>query len=206
MYSEFLSHVSTYAACDKTLNDWHQGIAWYGFWAILVTDRQWLKALQDAQQHLKQQLLPGYARQAHITISASGLMHKDHFSAQHYQQQKQSLLANLPEAFTVSTDGLNSFAAAPYLAINDNCKHLLSLRSLLSKVKADDEPTIYHPHITLGFYQGRFPCIDMVELLKAHSLPQLAPLSISEIAFCRYQTHQLQGQIQVLERFTLTSE
>lgn len=203
MYSEFLSHVSTYAAYDKTLNDWHQGIPWYGFWAIMVTDRHWLKALHDAQQHLKQQLRPGYARQLHITVSASGLMHKDHFSEQHYQQQKQSLLANLPAAFTVSADRLNSFAAAPYLAINDKCQHLLSLRSLLGKVKADDEPEIYHPHITLGFYSEVFICDEIANRLRQFSVPTLPDLRVSDIAFCRYQTTQLQGEIEILERIAL---
>lgn len=203
MYSEFLSHATTYAACDKPLNSWHQGIAWYGFWAILVTDQQWLKTLHDAQQHLKHTLLPGYARQAHITISASGLLDERYFSEQHYQAQKQRLLADLPAAFTISASHLNSFAAAPYLAIDDICQHLLSLRSMLGKVKADDEPDIYHPHITLGLYRQIFSCEEIVNILQQIPLPELPRLKVSEIAFCRYQTAQIQGEVEVLERIRL---
>lgn len=201
MYSEFLSHHTTHAACDKNLKHWHQGIPGYGFWAILVTDTHWLETLNAAQKHLQALLLPGYARQAHITVSASGLLDERHFSEQHYREQKQNLLANLPARFAVGAGHLNSFTAAPYLAIEDNGQHLLSLRSMLGIVRADDEPETYHPHITLGLYHQAFPSTHVVEQLKQFAFPILPQLVISEIAFCRYQTHKLQGPIDVLERF-----
>lgn len=203
-YSDFLAHESTFAASDQYLNDWHQGIPWYGFWAVLVDDIEWLAALRAAHQHLQAYLLPGYARQAHITISASGLLHPAYFSSPHYNQQKRRLKANKPSTFSVQAMHLDSFLSAPYLAIDDSDGHLLSLRSLLGCIKADDEPLKYCPHITLGLYHRSIPCTDMIRQFQAFSLPQLPSLNVTEIAFCRYKTSQLQGPFEVMERFSLT--
>jgi 2'-5' RNA ligase len=206
MYSDFLAHQYTYAASDTHLQTWHQGIPWYGFWAVLITDIQWLACLETARTHLQSFLLPDYARQAHITLSAAGLIHPRHFSTRHYEQQKQALTDAATDSFQIVAGQLNSFQSAPYLVIDDPSQQLISLRRTLGAITADDEPPDYHPHITLGLYQDRFPCKQLVTHFESISLPTLAPLQVSEIAFCRYQSCQLQGRFQIVDRFDLTLE
>lgn len=204
MYSAFLEHKKTHAACDKNLNGWHQGIPWYGFWAVLVTQPEWLEVIRSAQTHMQAYLLPDYARQAHITLSASGLLAEQHFSAAHYQQQKQQILNSPPKAFSVKASHLNSFLSAPYLRIEDTQHGLLNLRTLLGAITSDDEPAIYHPHITLGFYREAFASQEIVGKFKTFKAPQLPELHISDIVYCRYRTDKLQSAFEVIETFPLS--
>lgn len=206
MYSEFLKHEKTFAACDKNLHTWHQGIPWYGFWAVLISQEDWLESLQSAREYLQEFLLPGYTRQAHITISASGLLSEQHFSQKDYQQQKQRLLQTKPKEFYLHSAHLNSFLSAPYLSIEDPQNQLLKLRSLLGNIKADDEPAVYHPHITLGLYRDSFPSQQITQKLKAFKLPELSVLRVKEIVYCRYRTDKLQDAFEPQEIFPLAAE
>ena len=67
--------------------EWHQGIKYYGFWAIEVQSQQCLQQLNRCQQAIADTLHPHYLRQAHITLSPSGLLDEKHFTEHDLQQQ-----------------------------------------------------------------------------------------------------------------------
>lgn len=203
-YSEFLSHTCTYAAKDQDFTEWHHGIPYYGFWAVLITEPSWLNIIKQAQSHLSPFLLPAYARQVHITISASGLLDKQFFTRQDYLKQIQALHdANL-STFSIAATRLNSFQGAPYLSISDSDQQLVKLRSLLGAVTKDDEPLKYRPHITLGFYRDAFSTKAIEAELKKCRIPALPTIYVKQIAFCRYQTKSIQGPIEVISAFQLS--
>ena len=74
MLNDFLALPYTEAICDKNFAEWHQGIPYYGFWAIIVDHPEHLALINRAQDHLKEFFLSRYLRQPHITLSACGLL------------------------------------------------------------------------------------------------------------------------------------
>jgi hypothetical protein len=64
----------------SNFEEWHLGIPYYGFWAIVIEQPEYLSLISKAQNHLQHFFLPNYSRQAHITLNVCGLMSEDHFS------------------------------------------------------------------------------------------------------------------------------
>lgn len=59
----------TIASEHRDFADWHRGRRQYALWAI---DMRFDGAIVAMRKHLAAYLLPGYARQAHITLSVCG--------------------------------------------------------------------------------------------------------------------------------------
>ncbi len=42
MYEAFLTTPKTIPQCDRDFVEWHGGVSYYGFWAVVVDDPNWV--------------------------------------------------------------------------------------------------------------------------------------------------------------------
>jgi 2'-5' RNA ligase len=182
--------------------EWHQGIPYYGFWAIEITHPDCLHRIAHCKQLLADKLHPLYSRQAHITLSASGLLSSEHFSNELLLQQIKTLKEAKPISFSLSLTEPNTFTTAAYLAIQDPTNSLTKIRDLLQSISPAEDPDNYIPHATLGFYNHTYRISDLLIQFSQEDFPPLE-LPVTSIVFARYNTHEIQGRYQVLHRISL---
>lgn len=182
--------------------EWHQGIPYYGFWAIEIQHPECLQRIKHCQELFADKLHPNYLRQAHITLSASGLLSENHFTDSALRQQIEKLnSANLP-AFSLQLTEPNSFTTALYLSIQDPTYSLSLIRNLLHSISHAQDPSHYTPHATLGFYQQAYKISELFTHISPLDFPPLK-FAVTEIVFARYNTHEIQGRYEVLHRIAL---
>lgn len=202
MKDPFLNHEVTQPTELRDFFEWHQGIKHFGFWAIEIQQPECLQQIQRSQQQLADKLHPHYLRQPHITICASGLLDEQHFTHAARQQQIKKLEESGLPAFSLKLSQGNSFTTAPYLSIRDPSHSLIALRKLLNTICTEQDATAYVPHVTLGFYNQVYKTLEL-----ANQLANLNTLDtefrVNEIVFAYYNTNEIQGRYQVLQRIAL---
>jgi len=203
MLDDFLSHSHTDALCDKNFKEWHMGIPYYGFWAIMIERPEHLSLISKVQSHLQHFFLPGYSRQAHITLNACGLMSERHFSKADLDKQVSIIEAMNLSPFEVSISHIDSFTTAAYLNISDVSLSLSKINVALNQISCDSEPTSFEPHITLGLYREKFESKKVAKEIMKFELFETPPILVSEVHFCRYETANIQGQINLVKRIRL---
>lgn len=203
MYKEFLSQLYTDKLCDKDFREWHRGIAYYGFWAVLIEDKQWGSHIVKIQDYLKDYFLPDYARQAHITLNTCGLLSDNFFSKALLDQQVQAIKCSAIKPFEICAQELNSFSTAAYLNVSSSNQSLEKLNTLLQNICSDSPAFSYLPHITLGLYRDHFSTQKLVQKFSEIDDNKLPNINIKAIQFCRYQTSKVQGPIEVIKNITL---
>ena len=196
----------TFGVSLNDLPEWHHGIRHYAVWCLPVDDPDWLAFIQATQTLLSPWLHAGYQRQPHITLFAAGLVDKKHYSAAMRVAHIKSLeLYSLSPVLLTASD-LSTFATAPWIGIEDGDNQLQSLRNRLAHAAAEDSPPPrYQPHVTLGFYRDSYPVAAILQRLEplqaqAQALP---PLRINRLQLCYYDTHQVQGRLDVKETMDL---
>jgi len=205
MYESFLAVTKTIPHSDRDFVEWHRGISHYGFWAVLVDDRSWLDLLETARAHVKQFIHPAYQRAPHITVAACGLLSEEHFSAQLQKRQADALAAAHVTSFFLRAGALDSFTSAPHITVEDQAESLDRLRSILAAISKEDNPAhSYRPHVTLGLYQEAFDTLQVAQHLKKFQPISTRQLLVTELAFCAYETSDLQGPFTVTERVVLS--
>ena len=182
--------------------EWHQGIKYYGFWAIEVQNPRCLQQLNIWQQSIADTLHPNYLRQAHITLSASGLLDEKHFTEHDLQQQIEALKRARIPAFSICSSSPNTFTTAPYLSINDPSISLARIRDQLHHLRDGQDACEYIPHITLGFYNQAYSIPQILNQLSSLNIPAIE-FKVKELVFARYNTHEIQGRYHVLHRIPL---
>ncbi|MFT6030400.1 MAG: 2'-5' RNA ligase [Oleiphilaceae bacterium] len=203
MLDDFLSNTHTDALCDKNFEEWHLGIPYYGFWAIVIEQPEYLSLISKAQNHLQHFFLPNYSRQAHITLNVCGLMSEDHFSNAALDDQISIIEEMKLSVFEVSLSHIDSFTTAAYLHISDASDTLCKINQTLSVISHNSTPTIYQPHITLGLYREKFESKCVVEEIMKFGRVEIPSMIAKEVHFCRYETSNIQGPIEVLKRIKL---
>ncbi len=203
MHESFLSTATTTPYCDRNFTEWHGGISHYGFWAILVNDRCWLELLVAARLHMKDFIHPGNYRAAHITIAACGLLSEAHFSLRLREDQYAALDRAKLDPFLLRTGELDSFASAPYLSVEDPTSSIDQIRMIFSTIAEEDDPASYTPHITVGVYRDAFSTVRVANHLWAFRYAQIPALTVTEVAFCAFETHNIQGPFTVLRKVKL---
>lgn len=203
MHESFLAVTKTIPCCKRDFIEWHGGIAHYGFWAVLVDDQGWLELLETARLHVRQFIHPGYRRAPHITVAACGLLREEHFSTQLQRRQATALTEEKVPPFFLKAGALDSFASAPYITVEDPAGSLDELRTILATISKEDNPADYKPHITLGLYQEAFETLLVANHLQDFRPVPVRQLLVTELAFCVYETSNIQGQFIVLERVAL---
>jgi len=203
MFEEFLSNPKTIPRCDRDFVEWHGGVRYYGFWAVIVDDPNWLELVGAARAQVTQFIYPGYQRKPHITIAASGLLHEKHFSLHLAQRQLVSLTEAELTPFPLYAGSLDSFSSAPYITVKDPTGSLDRIRDFLSTISREDFPSRYKPHITLGLYRDAFDTSQVADCLQAFKHAPISSMVVSELVFCAYETREIQGQFIVRERVKL---
>ena len=202
MKDPFLDNETTQPTELRDFIEWHQGIKYYGFWAIEIHNQACLKKIKLSQQQLTDKLHPNYLRQPHITLSASGLMDEKHFTQASLQQQIEKLKENNLLAFSLNLSKAHSFTTSPYLSIRDSLNSIATLRKLLNTICIAQDAAEYVPHVTLGFYNQAYKTSTLALQLAAMSTAD-TEFTVNEIVFARYSTHEIQGCYQVLHRIAL---
>jgi 2'-5' RNA ligase len=203
MLDDFLSHTHTDALCDKNFEEWHLGIPYYGFWAIVIEQPEYLSLISRAQHHLQNFFLPNYSRQAHITLNACGLMSEDHFPDVDLADQISIIEKMKLSAFEISLSHIDSFTTAAYLNVSDTGRSLCKINEALSLISNDSTPTIYQPHITLGLYREKFESNFVAREIMKFRRVEMPSLLVKEVHFCRYETSNIQGPIEVVKSIKL---
>jgi len=203
MLSNFLSHSHTEALVDKNFKEWHRGIPYFGFWAVMIEQAEALSLIAKAQEHLQDFFLPHYSRQPHITLNACGLMSPDHFSQTKLDQQISMLEAMSLKPFEISLSHIDSFTTAAYLKASDSNRSLSKINEALSTISSDSKPAFYQAHITLGLYREKYESkLIAEEIIKFGRFPAQA-IFVKEVQFCRYETANIQGPIEIVKTIKL---
>jgi 2'-5' RNA ligase len=202
-FSTFLSSLKTVPCFDRDFFEWHNGISHYGFWAVIIDDPDWIELWKAAQTHIKRFVHPDYQRASHITISACGLLDQNHFSAEKFAQQRRVLSEMMIPPFYLKVSSLNSFSTAPCLMIEDSMGMLKKIRDSLTVISEEDMPVQYQPHVTLGLYRDAFSTVEVAECLASFKYTSIQPMLVTELAFCVYETKEIQGQFRIMEQVRL---
>jgi len=205
-YRIFLSSPRTVPCLDRDFFEWHNGVSHYGFWAVLINDLNWIELCDAARAQIKQFVHPGYQRTPHITIIACGLLDQNHFSNEQFKQQWTALSEMMIPPFYLKVSSLNSFTTAPCLLIEDSTGALKQIRDCLTVISKEDEPVQYQPHITLGLYRDAFSTIEVAGCLARFKYMSIKPMLVTELAFCVYETKEIQGQFRVIKQVRLNAK
>jgi 2'-5' RNA ligase len=203
---DFINAATTIAWDDIDFIDWHGGVKHYGFWALIIDDRKWLEAVNEAASYLSPYVLTGYRRQPHVSLIAGGLMSEQNYSAANINKHKQALIKANISPFSIRLTGLDSFTSAPYLTVVDDSGSLECLRAQLLASASEDSLDSYQAHITLGLYNDEFSTIALGETITGFDAPVVNPIIVSEVKFCSYQTNDIQGRITVLDSIELNTK
>ena len=205
-YRIFLSSPKTVPCLDRDFFEWHNGISHYGFWAVVIDDPNWIELWKAAHAHIKQFVHPDYQRTPHITIIACGLLDQNHFSAEQFEQQWRVLSEMMIPPFYLKVSSLNSFTTAPCLMIEDSTGMLKQIRDCLTVISEEDVPVQYQPHITLGLYRDAFSTVEVADCLARFKYTSIKPMLVTELAFCVYETKEIQGQFRIMKRVRLNAK
>lgn len=205
MYTNFLLSPKTVPCIDRDFYEWHNGIPYYGFWAVVVNDPDWIELYNSARIHVKQFVHLGYERLPHITITACGLLDCHHFSAEHFREQWRILNEMTISPFYLTIGSMNSFSSAPYLTVEDPEGVLKQIRDHLMVISKEDTPVEYQPHITLGLYEYALDTNEVADYLARFKYASIKPMLVNELDFCAYKTKEIQGPFKILKRVRLNS-
>jgi 2'-5' RNA ligase len=205
-YENFLQSARTVPCLDRDFIEWHNGIPHYGFWAVVIDDPNWIELWKAARVHIKRFVYPDYQRAPHITIGACGLLDQNHFSNEQFKQQWRALSEIMIPPFYLTVSSLNSFTTAPCLMIEDSTGALKQIRDCLAMISKEDEPVQYQPHITLGLYRDAFCTVEVASCLARFKFTSIKPMLVTKLAFCVYETINIQGQFRIIKQVRLNAE
>jgi len=202
MFSKFLAMDTTYPTQLRDFPEWHKGIKHYGFWAIEVSSKACHDEIDKHKAYFADKLHPGYSRQPHVTLAASGLLSDTHCNQALIIKQVKQLNENAIKAFSLKLSHCNSFSVCPYLSVLDPQNNLNAIRECLSKTAEKNNPENYTPHVTLGFYDKAYATTDIVNKMSNFDSKDIE-FMVKEIVFAQYETKDVQGPYQVLHRIKL---
>ena len=177
--------------------DWHQGRERFCFWGLAIDEPDVVRHWQSLQNRLSPLLLPDYQREPHITLFAPGFWVAEAKAADEVDEamlaeQAEWIKAAITKPFTISTAGVGSFPAAPFIEIVDNDGGLAAIRAALLKKLPDDRTVSYVPHLTLGLYHYRERTERVAEALQA--LPaSVLDITVTGVVLYSYATHDIRS-------------
>ena len=72
-------------------------------------------------------------------------------------------------------------------------------------ISAEDTPVRYQPHITLGLYRDVFSTVEVADRLAGFTCEPVEPMLATELSFCVYETKEVQGRFDIIERVKLNA-
>lgn len=181
--------------------DWHRGRTRYGLWMLTIDDPAIHQRWQSAHRHLTDYLLPAPQRQPHISLFVCGFpgtqrQWDDDFPHADLAQQKARLQAARLPPFELRIGGLDSFASAAFLQVQDPQDRLAGLRSALACI-----PEIrfapFVPHLTVGLYARSLPVSSIRSRLQTFADTKPLALTVRELCFATYAARDLDSPLQV---------
>lgn len=186
---------------------WHHGRSRYAVWLLMIEDAAVLRRHAALSAQLRRWLLPGATRQPHLTLAVAGFLdgqqeHDDDACPNRLQQLGQWLRQSPPRAPRIAVAGLDSFASAAFLRVDDPHDDLGTLHGCLKQ--ADDfRQGPYVPHITLGLYRRQLSAGQVQQRIRHYqSLPGL-PLTCHELCLASYAAQRAGGPLRIEQRFAL---
>jgi 2'-5' RNA ligase len=187
--------------------DWHLGRSRYSLWALPVECPAVLARLQAARQLLGDWLHPSGVRQAHITLFVCGFpctlpRHDDDIALEQLDSQRRAIEALRMTPFELRIGGLDSFASAAFLSVQDDGQ-LDQLRQTLARFAPEVRQAEYVPHLTVGLYRQAVSASNWHE--RAAALRNCPPLRlpVGEVQLLSYAPTEPQGALRSEARVAL---
>ena len=186
--------------------EWHRGRRHYAVWALDLDLPEINSVVEGSQCALQDLLLPGYRRQAHVTLGLCGFpctesRAADDYSLAVWREQLERLGGANIASFSFEIGLPHSFASAPYLTVRDNDGSLAALRRCFhpqTALAGDD----YVPHLTLGLYRSAWPAAKVWQRLAQLDVkPQELELSSVHLMF--YESRVIGGPLSSAGYFDL---
>lgn len=180
--------------------NWQKGRRYYGVWYITIDNERLIHYCRYVRSVFGLLLYPNYQRQFHITLFVNGFIrpqcyYQDDCSPITVARQVRLLQKLALPKFSLTTTGVASFLANPYVAVG-LADELLLIKETLACVHAEIAPSEYCPHITLGMYCQQVAFDDVAQLLVLLNhvhVPQT--IRIEKLTFGVYDAYQLQGKL-----------
>ena len=197
---------TTLACIQRDFTEWRQGRTHYAVWALDADIAPIRTAMAGVCAHLGDCLLPGYTRQAHITLHLCGFpaaspVLPDDWPISTLTHQLQALSDMAPSPFTLEIGRADSFSSVPYLSVHDPEEGITALRRLLGEHDRTPEHP-YVPHVTCGLYGGEFPMLPIREKLVACPVPTQT-LPVTRLHLMAYEAALIGGPLLSLCAFDL---
>lgn len=205
----FLAAGCTLRNLRRDFVEWHHGRPHYGLWALLLEEPMVADAMAAAQAHLGDCLLLGYRRQPHITLALGGFPCAEAQRAGDYplaafEEALAALRVAAPPPFALELGGLESFASAPFLAVDDVEGGIAALRRGLMAGTGEEQGRDgdYLPHLTVGLYADEYDCAALAPRLAAFPAVRLR-LAVQRLAFLCYDSADIGGPLTPVADYAL---
>lgn len=194
-------------AARRDFPEWHRGRPRYALWSIPVQCPQVLARMAAARALLGDWLYPPGQRQAHVTLFVCGFPsaapeHDDDIHTAVLQAQRQALESLRRQPFELRIGGLDGFASAAFLRVEDDGE-LEPLRHALGRLAGEVRQAPYVPHLTLGLYRHAASAEDWRH--RAAPLRDAPPLAlpVRELQLVSYAAAEPHGALRVEARVAL---
>lgn len=204
----------TCPSVQKDFADWRAGRLRYAVWAIDL-DHAWLRAAsEDMRQYCADLLLPDYARQPHLTLRICGFLaperrRDDDFTHADFLSQVCALKSSLIQPFSIKVGAADTFTTAPYLSVLDIDGGIARARQALAMPLGDgpgEKGLPYVPHVTFGFYGGRFPMPDVVRRLHSNREILSTHVAVKRLVLMTYEASVIAGPLTTVCAFDLEGQ
>lgn len=186
--------------------EWHRGRPCYAVWAIALDDAAIQARLDGLRRALHGLLLPGGARQPHVTLQVCGFpaalpARPDDFGPQQLQAQLDALAG--AAAFELHIGGAFSFVSAACLSVRDPAGSLARLRAAWQQAAPCSDATPYVPHVTAGLYAGAWPLREVRARLQPLRRAPPLRLQVEALDWMSYDSRHVAGPLRPLLRVEL---
>lgn len=187
--------------------EWHRGRKRYCLWSIPVECPKVLSRLEAARTLLGDWLQPSGIRQAHVTLFVCGFVcavprHDDDIATAVLDDQRAAIETLQLAPFTLRIGGLDSFASAAFMAVEEN-DTLSCLRQELGRLSTEVRQAPYVPHLTVGLYRMAASTAEWRS--RAAALRDCLPLDlpVHELQLVSYAATEPVGALRVEARVAL---
>lgn len=202
----------TIASEHRDFADWHRGRRQYALWAIDMPEFD--GAIVAMRKHLAAYLLPGYARQAHVTLSVCGFPRHDAgpdddvhgFSAADFAAQVDALRGAQLAPFAIEIGAAATFSSAAYFAVDDPQGKLTRLHRTLTRDEEITGDPPYVPHLTFGLYRASYPIAQMLQHLRRGPNPQRRTHHVDRVSLMTYETAVVTGALRRVCEYDLARQ
>jgi len=193
---------------NRDFPEWHRGRETYAVWVLRMEDEAIQEKFKAAREHLSGYLLEPCRRQPHITLYVCGFLveapqYNDDFTqAQLHAHMKVLEKADI-QPFELEIGGLNSFASAPFLEVNDPQGCIARLREVLTRGAREFRTTAYSPHLTVGLYAGAFPSEEVLARIAVFSSESIR-WPVEQLTLATYRAKKFAGRLTYKHNLSFT--